>query len=408
MAGASASGCFVTGTLVWLLRGRFLCRGYLCFFHFVALLVVFVVQPIREHKVLDIATSKAYALATSPLSSTYDKHHFHFHRQKNEYISLPLYHTHKKHVSRLESIMPMTCERSVVSPLLLSRICQAKTNTRSLLLGNKFLTTSITVSPKTSCIHCVAVQLKLDQKGGSPVEKGKKGRKIVTKKEHHLWKSRDSAQSGQKALNLVRIVSELPNEKEAVYGALDKWTAWETEFPLIAAAKALKILRKRRQWVRVIQVAKWMLSKGQGATMGTYDILLLAFDIEQRVDEAESLWNMIIHAHMRSVSKRLFSRMISLYDHHDMPDKIIEVFADMEELRVKPDEDTVRRVAGAFRKMGREEKRKLVIKQYGLKWKYIHFNGERVRVRRETWEVDNVQPIEMDTSIDVTVDATKS
>ena len=49
-------------------------------------------------------------------------------------------------------------------------------------------------------------------------------------------------------------VSELPNEKEAVYGALDKWTAWETEFPLIAAAKALKILRQRRQWTRVIQV----------------------------------------------------------------------------------------------------------------------------------------------------------
>ena len=59
--------------------------------------------------------------------------------------------------------------------------------------------------------------------------------------------------------------------------------------------------------------------------MGTYDTLLLAFDMDQRADEAESLWNMIIHAHMRSVSKRLFSRMIALYDHHNMPDKIIEV-----------------------------------------------------------------------------------
>lgn len=49
-------------------------------------------------------------------------------------------------------------------------------------------------------------------------------------------------------------VSGLPNEKEAVYGALDKWTAWETEFPLIAAAKALTILRQRSQWKRVIQV----------------------------------------------------------------------------------------------------------------------------------------------------------
>lgn len=68
-----------------------------------------------------------------------------------------------------------------------------------------------------------------------------------------------------------------------------------------------------------------MLSKGQGATMGTYDTLLLAFDKDQRADEAASLWNMILHTHARSISKRLFSRMISLYDHHDMQDKIIDV-----------------------------------------------------------------------------------
>ncbi|RDX76876.1 Pentatricopeptide repeat-containing protein, chloroplastic, partial [Mucuna pruriens] len=285
----------------------------------------------------------------------------------------------------LKSMMPVTCESSIVSPLLLSRMCQVKTDTtRALLLGNKFSTITITISPKTSCIGCTIIRSKFSPNGGSPIEK--KGKKTTGKKEYHLWKSRDSAQSGQKALTLVRTVSRLPNEKEAVYGALDKWTAWETEFPLIAVAKALKILRKRCQWVRVIQVAKWMLSKGQGATMGTYDTLLLAFDMDQRVDEAESLWNMIIHAHMRSVSKRLFSRMISLYDHHNMPDKIIEVFADMEELQVKPDEDTVRRVARAFRKLGQEEKRKLVIKRYGIKWKYIHFNGERVRVRTEAWE----------------------
>ncbi|KAJ1406249.1 Tetratricopeptide-like helical domain superfamily [Sesbania bispinosa] len=282
--------------------------------------------------------------------------------------------------------MPITFKSSFVSPLL---PCRSKTDTtRALPLGNKFSTTSITVSTKPSCIYCKFVQSKLSQNVGGPVEKEKKGKKKVGKVEHHLWKKRDSAQSGQKALTLVRSVCELPNEKEAVYGALDKWTAWETEFPLIAVVKALKILRKRGQWVRVIQVAKWMLSKGQGATMGTYDTLLLAFDRDQRVDEAESLWNMIIRTHMRSVSKRLFSRMIALYDHHNLPDKIIEVFADMEELRVKPDEDAVRRVARAFRKLGQEEKRKLVIKRYGLKWKYIHFNGERVRVRTDAWEGD--------------------
>ncbi|MBA0734251.1 hypothetical protein Gogos_018186, partial [Gossypium gossypioides] len=48
-------------------------------------------------------------------------------------------------------------------------------------------------------------------------------------------------------------VSRLPKEKEIVYGALDKWVAWETEFPLIAAAKALRIFKKKSQWLRVIQ-----------------------------------------------------------------------------------------------------------------------------------------------------------
>ncbi|MBA0865142.1 hypothetical protein Goshw_009476, partial [Gossypium schwendimanii] len=92
---------------------------------------------------------------------------------------------------------------------------------------------------------------------------------------------------------------------------------WETEFPLIAAAKALRILRKRSQWLRVIQV-----------------------------------------------------------------------FADMEELCVRPDENTVRKVARAFQELGQEDKQKLVLRRYMSKWKYIHFNGERVRVKRHTSDED--------------------
>lgn len=64
----------------------------------------------------------------------------------------------------------------------------------------------------------------------------------------------------------------------------------------------------------------------------------------------------------------------------------MQVFADMEELGVKPDEDTVQRVARAFQKLGEEEKRKLVLARYQCKWKYIHFTGERVKVRRDVWE----------------------
>ncbi|XP_009419073.2 pentatricopeptide repeat-containing protein At4g18975, chloroplastic [Musa acuminata AAA Group] len=202
----------------------------------------------------------------------------------------------------------------------------------------------------------------------------------ASKREHHLWMKRDSTGSGQKALNLVRTVEKLPNEKEVIYGALDKWTAWETEFPVIAAAKALEILRKQRKWLRIIQVTKWMLSKGQVLTMGTYDTLLLAFDMDGRVDEAESFWNVILQTHTRSVSKKLFSRIIALYDHHHHPEKILEVFADMEELGVTPDEDTVTRIGRAFTILGQADKPDLLLKKYKNKWKYLHFNGERVKV----------------------------
>nr|XP_023894449.1 pentatricopeptide repeat-containing protein At4g18975, chloroplastic-like [Quercus suber]POF27106.1 pentatricopeptide repeat-containing protein, chloroplastic [Quercus suber] len=261
-----------------------------------------------------------------------------------------------------------------------------KTEVELLLLGSKLSNSTILTTKATmnSQVKCSLNQIGLRITNSKAVER--KMIKKVGKREHHLWKRRDSAGSGQKALNLV---SGLPNEKEAVYGALYKWTAWETEFPLIAAAKALRILRKRSQWKRVIQVVKWVLSKGQGATMGTYDILLLAFDMDQRVDEAESLWNMILHVLTRSISKRLFSRMIYLYDHHNLQDKIIEVFADMEELGVKPDQDTVRRVARSFQKLGQEEKQMLVRKRYQSKWKYVHFKGERVRVRTDVYDEDN-------------------
>ncbi|KAG5389522.1 hypothetical protein IGI04_031063, partial [Brassica rapa subsp. trilocularis] len=84
----------------------------------------------------------------------------------------------------------------------------------------------------------------------------------------------------------------------AVYGTLNKWLAWEVEFSLLLQLRLLQILRKRSQSHRVIQmvligqktpVAKWMLSKG----------------------------------HTRSISRRLFARMIALYAHHDLQDKVI-------------------------------------------------------------------------------------
>ncbi|KAK8941769.1 Pentatricopeptide repeat-containing protein [Platanthera guangdongensis] len=159
---------------------------------------------------------------------------------------------------------------------------------------------------------------------------------------------RYSAGSGQKALHLVRLVSKLPDDKDAVTAALDYWTSWETEFPIIASAKALEILSRRIQWRRIIQVSKWMLRKGQVLTMGTCDTLLLVLDRDDRLEEAEEL------------RRRT---------------------PDMEELGVRPDDDTVRRVSSAFANWGEFKNQKLVLRKYQNKWKYLHFNGERVRVR---------------------------
>lgn len=200
-------------------------------------------------------------------------------------------------------------------------------------------------------------------------------------KQQHLWKKKSTLASGQKARVLVDTVMKLSNEKEIVYGALDQWVAWEEEFPLIALAKALRILRQRDQWQQVIQVAKWMLSKGQGMTMGTYDTMILAFDMDGRVDEAEVLWDTICQMHTRSVPRMLFSRMISMYERHNMPKKLLEVFTDMEELGVKPDEGTMKKVAHAFSIMGLEDKHNEVLRKYRPKWKYLRFNGEQVRIR---------------------------
>lgn len=125
------------------------------------------------------------------------------------------------------------------------------------------------------------------------------------------------------------------------------------------------------------------MSKGQVLTWTTYDTLLLALFMDGRVDEAESIWDTIVQTHTRSVPKRLFSRMILMYDIRHHPDKVLEVYADMEELGVRPDEDTARRIGRAFVAFGQEEKEKYVLDKYLKRWKYIHFNGERVRVRRD-------------------------
>lgn len=153
-------------------------------------------------------------------------------------------------------------------------------------------------------------------------------------------------------------IKGLSNVKEEVYGALDSFIAWELEFPLITVKKALKTLENEKDWKRIIQVlticnpfycflfvdifmkdckqnkertmgllqvTKWMLSKGQGRTMGTYFLLLNALAEDGRLDEAEELWTKIFLDHLEGTPRIFFDKMISIYYNRGMHEKMFEV-----------------------------------------------------------------------------------
>ena len=47
---------------------------------------------------------------------------------------------------------------------------------------------------------------------------------------------------------------DIEDNKEAVYGALDAWVAWERNFPIASLKRVIAILEKEHQWHRMVQV----------------------------------------------------------------------------------------------------------------------------------------------------------
>lgn len=47
---------------------------------------------------------------------------------------------------------------------------------------------------------------------------------------------------------------DLNDSKDAVYGTLDGWVAWEQDFPIGKIRMALTSLEKEQQWHRIVQV----------------------------------------------------------------------------------------------------------------------------------------------------------
>ncbi|XVF53520.1 hypothetical protein PTKIN_Ptkin05aG0105500 [Pterospermum kingtungense] len=207
-----------------------------------------------------------------------------------------------------------------------------------------------------------------------------------------VWKSRKRIGTVSKSAKLVCCVKELSNVKEEVYGALDSFIAWDLEFPLIIVKKALKTLQDEQEWKRIIQVIKWMLSKGQGRTMGTYFTLLNALAEDGRLDEAEELWAKIFSDNLESTPRIFFDKIISIYYHRGMHEKMFEVFADMEELGVKPGISVVSMVGNVFQQLGMLDKYEKLKKKYPPpKWEYRYIKGKRVKIQaKQLQEFDKI------------------
>lgn len=47
---------------------------------------------------------------------------------------------------------------------------------------------------------------------------------------------------------------DIKDNKEAVYGVLDAWVAWEENFPIASLKRVLSVLEKEQQWHRIVQV----------------------------------------------------------------------------------------------------------------------------------------------------------
>ncbi|XP_022774850.1 pentatricopeptide repeat-containing protein At4g21190 isoform X2 [Durio zibethinus] len=125
---------------------------------------------------------------------------------------------------------------------------------------------------------------------------------------------------------LVTTLLDIKDSKEAVYGALDAWVAWEQNFPIGPLKNVILALEKEHQWHRVVQVIKWMLSKGQGNTMGTYVQLLRALDMDNRAEEAHQFWVKKVSADLHSVPWQLCRLMISVYYRNNMLENLVKMW----------------------------------------------------------------------------------
>lgn len=164
---------------------------------------------------------------------------------------------------------------------------------------------------------------------------------------------------------LVNTLLDVQDSKEAVYGTLDSWAAWEREFPIGHLKQALITLEKEQQWHRVVQVIKWMLSKGHGTTMNTYGQLIRALDMDHRVKEAHEIWVKKVGNDLHSVPWQLCKLMIGVYYRNNMLDNVVKLSKSMEAFDRKIYEKSVlMKIADSYEMLGLVEEKDRVLKKY--------------------------------------------
>ncbi|CAM0874428.1 unnamed protein product [Alopecurus aequalis] len=171
--------------------------------------------------------------------------------------------------------------------------------------------------------------------------------------------------SAEKRKFLIHTLLDLEDSKEAVYSTLDAWIAFEQEFPLASIKQAVGALEKEEQWHRIVQVIKWMLSKGQGNTVRTYGQLVRALEKDNRAEEAHKIWEKKIGHDLHSVPWRFCGLMLAIYYRNNMLDRLIKLFQNLEACGRKcPSKEYIRKVEDAYEMLGLLEEKKGLLEKY--------------------------------------------
>ncbi|KAG2241847.1 hypothetical protein Bca52824_096306 [Brassica carinata] len=202
----------------------------------------------------------------------------------------------------------------------------------------------------------------LDTEDEQGVGDSSKKENAETPRKHHVG---ENIPKKDKIKFLVNTLLDIEDNKEAVYGALDAWVAWERNFPIASLKRVIALLEKEHQWHRMVQVIKWILSKGQGNTMGTYGQLIRALDMDRRAEEAHAIWRKKIGHDLHSVPWQLCLQMIRIYFRNNMLQELVKLFKDLESYdRKPPDKHVVQLVADAYELLGMVEEKERVLAKY--------------------------------------------